>query len=113
MTPFHSRTTYVVPYILLMLLLAATVGASFVDWHKHRSEELGVLVALGIATLKATLVILFFMHVKGGPLLPKVVIIVCLSWLGILFTLTLNDYLTRGWEPDTQGWSQQPVIPRP
>ena len=69
-----------------------TVAVAFVDL-----GNLNVVVALAVAVLKATLVVLFFMHVKYSPTLTKLVVISSIVWLGILFGVTLMDYLTRGW----------------
>ena len=88
----RARRVYYLIFGALMVLTAATVGAAYVD--------LGVLntvVALTIAVLKAVLVVLFFMHVWDSTRLTKVVVVSGVLWLGILFTLTLSDYLTRGW----------------
>jgi cytochrome c oxidase subunit 4 len=54
-------------------------------------------VALGIAAAKATLVILYFMHVKGNTKLVPVVILSGLFFLFILFLFLAADYGTRGW----------------
>jgi len=54
-------------------------------------------IALLIATTKAVLVILFFMHVIHSTRLTWVVIIASFVWLGVLFVLTFSDYLTRYW----------------
>ena len=54
-------------------------------------------IALAIAVAKATLVILFFMHVIHSTRLTWVVVIGSFLWLGVLFVLTFADYLTRGW----------------
>ena len=50
-----------------------------------------------VAVIKATLVVLFFMHVKYASLTTKLVVISSIVWLGFLFFITLSDYLTRGW----------------
>jgi cytochrome c oxidase subunit 4 len=94
-----SASSHVVPvriylfvFFSLLVLTATTVGVAFVD--------LGVLnnvVALGIAALKATLVILFFMHVRYSSRLTALVVISGVLWLGIFVGLTLVDYATRGW----------------
>jgi cytochrome c oxidase subunit IV len=56
------------------------------------------VVALTIATIKATLVVLFFMHVKyTHERLTKVVIVSALFWLAILLALSMADYGTRLW----------------
>jgi cytochrome c oxidase subunit 4 len=63
-------------------------------------HDLGILntpVALAIATVKAALVILFFMHAIHSTRLTWVVIIGSFLWLGVLFVLTFADYLTRLW----------------
>jgi cytochrome c oxidase subunit IV len=76
----------------LMVLTALTVAIAFVD--------LGALnfpVALSIAILKATLVILFFMHVKYSSSLTKLICGGAFFFLLILFSLTMTDYLSRGW----------------
>jgi len=76
----------------LILLTLLTVGAAKVN--------LGVMntpVALFIATAKSVLVILFFMHVIHSTRLTWVVILAAFLWLGVLFTLTFTDYLTRAW----------------
>ena len=97
--PHHAAPHHVTPlwqyfavFTGLILLTLLTVGASKVN--------LGVMntpVALLIATAKSVLVILFFMHVKYSPRLTWVVVIGGVFWLGILLTLTMGDYLTRGW----------------
>ena len=55
------------------------------------------VVALAIACTKATLVVLFFMHVKYSTRLTWAVVAGSVFWLGILLALTLSDYLTRAW----------------
>ena len=56
------------------------------------------MVALAIASLKAVLVVLFFMHVKyTSEKMTKVVIVSAIFWLFILLALSLSDYATRLW----------------
>jgi cytochrome c oxidase subunit IV len=84
--------TYYMIFGSLMVLTAVTVAVAFVN--------LGALnfpVAIGIAILKATLVVLFFMHVKFSSRLTKLFIASGFFFLLILFTLTLTDYVSRGW----------------
>lgn len=59
------------------------------------------LVMLLIASVKALLVILFFMHVYWSTRLTWVVAASGFVWLIILFGLTMTDYLTRGWVEGT------------
>jgi cytochrome c oxidase subunit 4 len=57
------------------------------------------VVALAIASFKASLVVLFFMHLKYSRPLMRVVIAGGLFWLAILLVLTLSDFMSRGWLP--------------
>ena len=59
---------------------------------------LNMIVALGIACVKAFLVILFFMHVKYSGRLVQLVVASAFVWLSLLIVITLSDYLTRGWQ---------------
>jgi cytochrome c oxidase subunit IV len=86
------RRTYYLIFAALMVGTAATVGAAFVDLGAFNN-----VVALGIATAKALLVVLFFMHVKYSTRLTWAVVVGSVFWLGILLALTMGDYLTRGW----------------
>jgi len=87
-----SKGLYVGIFLTLIALTALTVSAAFVN--------LGVLsfaVAMMIAITKATLVILYFMHVRYSTRLTWLVIGAGFFFLLILFGLTMSDYLTRGW----------------
>ena len=86
------KTTYYTIFGALMVCTALTVGAAFVNL-----GNLNFPVALTIAIFKATLVILFFMHVKYGSRMTKLIVGVAFFFLGIMLTLTLSDYLSRGW----------------
>ena len=82
---------YVLIFAALMVLTGVTVWVAFQDFGPGND-----IVALTIAVTKATLVVLFFMHVIHSSRLTKVVIISSLVWLVILIGLTLSDYLSRG-----------------
>lgn len=86
--------TYVNVFIALIALTFVTTGVAFIDL-----GPFSVVAALAIAVSKALLVALFFMHVRHSPRLTKIVVAGGLLWLGILLTLTLSDYITRGWLP--------------
>jgi len=60
-------------------------------------------VAITIAVFKATLVVLFFMHVKYGSKLTKLIVGVAFFFLGIMLSLTMADYLSRGWYTAARG----------
>ena len=79
----------------------AVFGALFVltvlTW-RVALEDFGAfndVIALGIAFTKATLVVLFFMHVKYAPGIIKLIVVSSLAWLMIMFGLTLLDYQSR------------------
>ena len=87
------KSTYYAVFGALMVGTALTVAAAFVDL----PFQMNFPVALLIAITKASLVILFFMHVKYGSRLTKLIVGTAFFFLGILLTLTFSDYLTRGW----------------
>ena len=88
------RKIYFAVFIALIVLTATTTTSSLLDLGPWNT-----VVALGIAFVKATLVALFFMHVKYSPRLTQIVVAGGLFWLAILLALTLGDFLTRGWLP--------------
>jgi cytochrome c oxidase subunit 4 len=88
--------TYIIVYLLLMVGLAATVGAAFVPLGR-----LNLAVALAIAFAKATLVVLFFMHVLYSQRLTWIAVFAGLVWLAILLALVGADYMSRDWIPVT------------
>jgi cytochrome c oxidase subunit 4 len=85
------KRTYYLIFLTLMVCTALTVWVSFIDL-----GELNTVVALGIAIFKASLVVLFFMHVKYSPRLTWLVVAASLFWLGLLLFMTMGDYVTRG-----------------
>jgi cytochrome c oxidase subunit IV len=74
----------------LMGLTILTVVAATLDLGKFN-----IVVALAIATTKATFVVLFFMHAKYSPKRTQLVIIAGIFWLAILLFMTLSDYESR------------------
>ena len=56
-----------------------------------------LIVALGVAITKATLVVLYFMHARYSPKLTGVVIASSIAFFVILVFLTLTDYVSRPW----------------
>ena len=74
----------------LLVLLGVTVGAAYIHFGPFNTA-----VAMAISIMKASLIVLFFMHVKeAGPFL-RVFVAAGFLWLGLLIALTLSDYLTR------------------
>jgi cytochrome c oxidase subunit 4 len=86
------KRVYYTIYFILMLCTYLTVQIAFLDLGRLNS-----VAALVIAVIKATLVVLFFMHVKYSTRLTWVVVLGGIFWLGIMLVLTMGDYLTRGW----------------
>jgi cytochrome c oxidase subunit 4 len=86
-----SSKFYYVIWIALLCLTVVTAAVSFVDL-----GPLNTVVALVIATIKALLVVLFFMHVKyTSEKLTKIVIVSAIFWLFLLLVLSMADYGTR------------------
>ena len=86
-----SLQVYVTIFVCLLVGTGLTVYAA--------TKDLGPLnnvVMLGIAVTKATLVILYFMHVRYGPRLVWVLAGSGFAWLAILIAFTVSDYVTRG-----------------
>jgi cytochrome c oxidase subunit 4 len=96
----HSAEHIVSPKIYAAVLTALLVGTVLtVQAAKVDLGRLNIVAALGIATIKMTLVILFFMHGKYSPRRTKLVIVAGFFWLAIMLGLTLADYSTRHAEP--------------
>ncbi|MBI2186800.1 MAG: cytochrome C oxidase subunit IV family protein [Acidobacteria bacterium] len=87
----------------LMVLTAITVAVAFINL-----GSLNFPIALGIAITKATLVILFFMHLKYSSRLTKLICGSAFFFLLVLFGLTLSDYLSRGWSTAPGGFTTGP-----
>ena len=87
-----SSSIYVGIWAVLMVLTGVTVFASFVEL-----GDLNIVVALVIATIKATLVVLFFMHLYYSSKLTKVTVVAAVFFLFLLLALSMTDYLTRHW----------------
>lgn len=83
-------TTYFIVFGLLLVLLAMTVGAALLPLGPWSA-----VVSLGIAVVKATLIVLFFMHVRYSGSLVQVFSVAGVVWLTLLFLFTFSDYLTR------------------
>ncbi len=93
--PAASPGTYLIIYVLLLFLLALTIGLSFIDFGRDWNN----LAALIIAVTKALLIVLFFMHLHYGPRLTWVFAAAGFAWLGIMIALTMTDYLSRNHPP--------------
>jgi cytochrome c oxidase subunit 4 len=80
-------------WLALLAGTTLTVTAAFIDL-----GPFNIVVALTIATIKATLVVLYYMHVKyTHEKLTGLVVVSAIFWLLILLTLSMADYATRLW----------------
>jgi len=87
-----SVRVYITVFLLLLALTGLTIYAAGIDL-----GPLNTTVALVIATTKATLVTLFFMHVKYSSRLTQLFVFAGVIWLAILIFITMSDFMTRGW----------------
>jgi cytochrome c oxidase subunit IV len=92
------RQVYYTIFAGLLALTLLTVGVAFIDLGR-----LNTVIALTIAVGKATLVLLFFMHVRYSSHVIWAAVAAGVFWIGILLVLTMSDYLSRGWLP-VAGW---------
>jgi cytochrome c oxidase subunit 4 len=81
---------YLIVWLCLMVLLALTFGSSYI-----RMGEWNSAVNLLIAVMKALLVVLFFMHLKGSKGIVRLCALTALFTLGLLFLISSGDYVTR------------------
>lgn len=95
----HNHAVHIVPLWIyfsvfgaLMVGTALTVGAAYVDLGRFN-----IVVALAIACVKASLVVLFFMHIYYSSKLTKTIVVAGLATLMIMFFFTGTDLIARGW----------------
>jgi cytochrome c oxidase subunit 4 len=86
-----SMRVYLAVFLGLLTFTALTVWVAYLDLGAFNNAA-----AMGIAVIKAVLVVLFFMHVAHASRLSKLVVVSGFLWLLLLFGLTLADYFTRG-----------------
>lgn len=92
----HAPITPVSTYVNIFVALLVLTGLTYVV----ATYDFGLLntpIALAVAILKASLVVIYFMGVRYNTPLTKVMVVSGFFWLIIMFGLTLNDYLTRSW----------------
>lgn len=83
---------YYLVFGALMCLTLLTYSIAFVNLGRFN-----LVVALAIAIVKASLVILFFMHVKYSTTLTKAVVATGFIFFGIMIFFTMSDLISRGW----------------
>jgi cytochrome c oxidase subunit IV len=90
-----QRKIYFVIFGVLMVGTLLTVLAAFKDLDHVLFPGANTVVALTIAVIKATFVVLYFMHVRYSSRLIWVIVVSGIFWLAIMFVFTLADYMTR------------------
>lgn len=95
----HQHEPHVVPirvyitiFLTLMAFTALTVFASLKDFGPGNT-----IIAVSIAMVKASLVVLYFMHVRYNDNVVRIAVFAGFLWLGVMIVLTLSDYISRGW----------------
>jgi cytochrome c oxidase subunit 4 len=84
--------TYAIIFVALLIGTALTIGASYLDMGPWNP-----VIAIGIAVTKATLVVLFFMHIKYSSKLMKLTVGAGLFTFLVLVGMSLADYFSRAW----------------
>ncbi len=117
--PKAEAATYLRTLIVLLILTGITFGASYIQFG---SSAANVVVALTIATIKATLVALFFMHLLHDKPVNAVIAGAGFVFLGLFLMFTLLDFDTRenplprnlpGMVAPTAAAATAPVAPAP
>jgi cytochrome c oxidase subunit 4 len=90
-THVSSIPFYVAVFAALLTLTGLTVGQSYVDLGR-----LNLAAVVVIASLKATLVVLFFMHIRHDAKFNGLMVLACIGFIGIFFAYTFNDVGHRG-----------------
>jgi cytochrome c oxidase subunit 4 len=96
------KKLYILIFAALIALTGLTTGVAFINLGKWNT-----VAALVISVCKASLVVLFFMHLRWSSGLLRVVVASSLLWLAILIGLTLSDVFTRNWTPVPSNWEAQ------
>jgi cytochrome c oxidase subunit 4 len=94
MGPVVSRRTYVFTWAGLLALTLATTLLGYIDM-----GQFSIIVAVLFAMAKGSLIVSFFMHAKYEQKAVRVILVGGFVWFSILFSITLGDYITRGWLP--------------
>ncbi len=92
--PAVSRKTYIFTWLGLLGLTLLTTLIGFINM-----GPFSMVVAVAIATMKAALIVGFFMHALYEKALVRVILAGGVIWFLILVSMTMTDYITRGWLP--------------
>jgi cytochrome c oxidase subunit 4 len=86
-------------FAALIVLTAITVAVSYFDF-----GPLNLIVALGVATAKAALVALYFMHLRYDNVFNAVIFVIGIAMLGVFLAVIMLD--TVAYHPDVQTWQE-------
>ena len=91
-----SAKLYWLIFFALIVGTVVTAWVATVDLGKYHGIDANTVVALFIATCKASLVVLIFMHVKyTSEKMTKAILLAAIFWLLLLLVLSLTDYSSR------------------
>jgi cytochrome c oxidase subunit 4 len=93
-----SLAFYVGIFVALCLLTLLTVGVASIPLGRAN-----LIVAVIIASIKASLVLLFFMHLRHDNQFNAMILVVAILFIGVFFAYTLNDTDHRGQVDADQG----------
>ena len=100
-----------VHYVLVWVALMVLTGVTLAVWKTHLSYGARVVVALSIATVKAALVAVIFMHLWEERGVARLVLVVSALFVALLIGLTLTDNATRfpfANPPYSESWMDEP-----
>ena len=94
---------HILPTRIYYTIFAILAFCTYLTWQVAYFDlgPFNTIAALTIAVFKATIVVLFFMHVRYSTRLTWAVVVGSVFWLCILMALTMSDYLSRGWVPQS------------
>jgi cytochrome c oxidase subunit 4 len=111
MSESHEAHHHIVPlriywtiFLTLLVLTGVTIWVAFLDF-----GPMNIVIALAIAAFKASLVVLYFMHVKYASKLTQLASVLGFVWLAILLGMTSSGIFTRDWIGNDPGWAMQPL----
>jgi cytochrome c oxidase subunit IV len=96
--PTHHEEHIVTPRVYLLIGLALLILTATTTWVSYLElGDFNAVVALAIACIKMTLVVLFFMHVKYSSRLTKLTVGAGFITFIVLIMMTMTDYASRAW----------------
>jgi cytochrome c oxidase subunit 4 len=111
-----SPKLYIFIFVTLLALTGLTTAIAYINLDAMfglKNLPLNTIVALAIAICKATLVGLFFMHLRWSSNVMRLVVACAVFWMGILITLTAADFFTRNWTPIPRPWQASVTVQQP